>query len=356
MFLQFVLIWFPKKDLTDTFNDCNCFILLFCLPTFLYYYFYILLPAAETTSLEFIQVEKCIVSGISKTSLDGNEAYSLIYINFIQNGVSYLGSGCLTNQYKADSLNPIPPYKIIKMNDTFECGPGIIDYPKGNPFNNTNTTDISHQHKFRVLRAAGGHGGGGGGGHGSGSGGGHGSGSGGGHGNSGSSGRSSSINTRPSNQIHSYDSIYGKRYHPYHFMNDNSTCKQQYTFSQVKLPTWLCSDENINFKDLITPKTCWVHYYNQQTGYAQLNSKRRLNQRELKELSFVTFEYPIYYPKKSFEFIIVFVYFPLILTLNSIFQFTANIIVLKLYKEDNQAETDKLNYQQYSTSRNQNTI
>ncbi|EAS05813.2 transmembrane protein, putative (macronuclear) [Tetrahymena thermophila SB210] len=348
MFIQYVLIWHPETDMTRTLNACNCIILMICLPTFLYFYFAILLPAAETTDLEFIQVEKCVVSGITKTSLDGNEAYSLTYINFVQNGVSYLGSGCLTNQYQANSLNPIPPYKILKMNDTFECGPGIVDYPKGNPFNNTNVTDISH--RFRVLRAGG-------------SGGGHGGGGGGHSGSSHTSSRSSStrekyIDTRPSNRIHSYDPVYGNRYHPYPYYSTNtySTCKQQYTFSQVKLPTWLCSNENSNFKDLITPKTCWVHYYNVQTGYAQQNSKSRLNQRELKELSFVTFEYPIYYPKRSFSFIIVFVYYPLILALNSIFQYTANAIVLGLYNEDNQAETDQLNDLKQFESYSKNSV
>ncbi|KAL4477398.1 hypothetical protein ABPG74_002548 [Tetrahymena malaccensis] len=351
IFLQFVLIWQPESDQTACFNACSCVSLIICLPTFLYFYFAILLPAAETTNLQFIQVEKCVVSGISKTSLDGNEAYSLTYVNFMQNGASYLGSGCLTNQYQAYSLNPIPPFKIMKMNDTFECGPGIIDYPKGNPFSNPNVTDISH--RFRALRAggSGGHGGGGGG---------HGSSS---HGTTRSSSSSSSreryIDARPSNRIHSYDPVYGNRYHPYPYYGSTSsysTCVQQYTFSQVKLPTWLCSDENINFKDLITPKTCWVHYYNQETSSAQQNSKSRLNQRELKELSFVTFEYPIYYPKRSFSYIIVFVYFPLILALNSIFQYTANVIVLKLYNEDNQAETDKLNNQQQLDSYTKNSV
>ncbi|KAL4472237.1 hypothetical protein ABPG72_013870 [Tetrahymena utriculariae] len=132
----------------------------------------------------------------------------------------------------------------------------------------------------------------------------------------------------------------------FNLLDTYSTCKQQYTFSQIKLPTWLCSDEAIKFKDLVSPKTCWVHYYNQQTGLAQQNAKSRLNQRELKELAFVTFEYPVYYPKRSFSFIIVFVYYPLILTLNSIFQYTSNLIVLKLFYQDNQAETDKINQQQ----------
>ncbi|KAL4472238.1 hypothetical protein ABPG72_013871 [Tetrahymena utriculariae] len=203
MFVQFVLIWHPERDLTAAFNACNFLILIFCLPTFLYYCFAILLPAAETTNLEFKQVEKCAVSGITKTSLDGNEAYSLTYINFEQNGVSYIGSGCLTNQYQAYSLNPIPPYKILQMNETFECGPGIVDYPKGNPFNNTNVTDISQ--KFRILRA----GGSGGGGHGGGS-----------HGGTRSSSRTPStrekyIDSRPSQRVHSYDPVFGNRYHPY---------------------------------------------------------------------------------------------------------------------------------------------
>ncbi|KAL4477399.1 hypothetical protein ABPG74_002549 [Tetrahymena malaccensis] len=337
MFIQFVLIWHSERDLSAAFNACNFIIIIFCLPTFLYYCFAILLPAAEVTNLQFKQVEKCVVSGITKTSLDGNEAYSLTYINFEQNGVSYLGSGCLTNQYQAYSLNPVPPYKILQMNETFECGPGIVDYPKGNPFNNTNVTDISHQ--FRLLRAAG---------------------SGDDHRRGGDIGvnyvasrhipssREKYIDPRPSDKVHSFDPVFGNRYHPYPYYGKGtySKCKQQYTFSQIKLPTWLCSNEAIKFKDLVTPKICWVHYYNQQTGIAEQNAKSRLNQREIKELAFVTFEYPIYYPKRTFSFIIVFVYYPLILTLNSIFQYTSNLIVLKAPNQNNQTETDQINQQQ----------
>ncbi|EAS06792.2 transmembrane protein, putative (macronuclear) [Tetrahymena thermophila SB210] len=356
MLLQFILIWYPKRDLTFVFNACNYLILISCLPTFVYYYFIILLPSSEFKSLEFKQVENCVVSGITKTSLDGNEAYSLTYINFEQNGVSYLGSGCLTNQYQAYSLNPIPPYKTLKMNETFECGPGVVDYPKGNPFNNTNVTDIYH--RFRLLRGggSGGHGGGSGG-HGGG-GGVHGGGSHFGGGYRGCSSHYSSIEeyfkNRPSNRVHSYDPVYGNRYHPYPYYGKDidSNCKQQFTFSQVKLPTWLCSDENSNFKDLVTPRTCWVHYYNQKKGQAQQNAQSRLNQRQLQELAFITFEYPLYYPKKSFNFIIVFIYFPLILTINSIFQYTSNVIVLKLHNQDNQAETDNINQQREVNNKN----
>ncbi|EAR98218.2 transmembrane protein, putative (macronuclear) [Tetrahymena thermophila SB210] len=307
MIFQLSLCWTPNYNSRFIFNMSSCSIFTICLPTFIWFYMNVFSPLIF---LELKQVENCTASGILKTSLDGIEAYSLLYVEYTQEGHSYLGSACLTNQFQANYYNLVSPFRFYRYNDTFDCGPGIVDYPITKTNNkNQFQQDFNGQslnQNFDITNGA-----------------------------------QSQIVISPKNEYHrnsnqttSYNNKYGYRYHPYPYYGESSygMCLQNYTFSKVKIPTWMCGQDTQDFEILTKPKTCYVLYYNQDKNLAQQNAQNYLNQREQNELAVISFDQNIYYPKRVFTYIIIFLYYPLILSLNSFFQYSTDWAFEKVSK------------------------
>ncbi|KAL4449628.1 hypothetical protein ABPG74_007451 [Tetrahymena malaccensis] len=330
MIFQLALCWNPNFNQRLIFNMCSCSVFVICLPTFAWFYLNVFSPIIF---LDLKQVENCVASGILKTSLDGIEAYSLLYVEYTQEGNQYLGSACLTNQFQANYYNLVSPFRFYKYNDTFDCGPGIVDQPitKTNNKNSKNEFQKSfydydfNQEKYKPY------------------------------------GTQSQIvigvkgeYNRNSNQTTSYNNKYGYRYHPYPYYgkSDYGICLQNYTFSRVKIPTWMCGQDTQDFKTLTTPKTCYVLYYGWDQNMSQQNAKNYQNQREQSELAVISFDKDIYYPKRVLTFIILFFYYPLILSLNSFFQYSTDWAFEKVEKRKQKQQSNPNDLNEYSQINN----
>ncbi|KAL4487670.1 hypothetical protein ABPG73_004930 [Tetrahymena malaccensis] len=67
-----------------------------------------------------------------------------------------------------------------------------------------------------------------------------------------------------------------------------------YEFSQVKLPSWMCIPFDTDYEELVKTKNCYVHFFNSGKGQTKdqafLNSKNRLNVRDLQSFALISFK------------------------------------------------------------------
>ncbi|EWS73841.1 transmembrane protein, putative (macronuclear) [Tetrahymena thermophila SB210] len=121
-----------------------------------------------------------------------------------------------------------------------------------------------------------------------------------------------------------------KSHNPLAFMHygethcDQGQCSAPYKFSQVKLPSWMCLPFNTNYEDLIKTKNCYVHFYNsriekgQTQDQAYLNSKSRINVRNLEQFAFISFN-KLNVPFSQYFTFLVFTFCPFISSTNVLF-------------------------------------
>ncbi|EWS73839.1 transmembrane protein, putative (macronuclear) [Tetrahymena thermophila SB210] len=101
-------------------------------------------------------------------------------------------------------------------------------------------------------------------------------------------------------------------------------CSLPYKFSQVKLPSWMCLPFDINQEDLAKTKNCYVHFFNsriekgQTKDQAYLNSKSRMNVRDLQQFALISFN-KLNAPFSQYFTFLVFTFCPLISSLNVLF-------------------------------------
>ncbi|EAR97845.2 transmembrane protein, putative (macronuclear) [Tetrahymena thermophila SB210] len=97
-----------------------------------------------------------------------------------------------------------------------------------------------------------------------------------------------------------------------------------YQFSQVKLPSWMCLPFDTNYEDLVKTKNCYVHFYNsriekgQPKNQAYLNSKNRINVRDLEQFALISFN-KLNAPFSQYFAFLVFTFCPLISSTNVLF-------------------------------------
>ncbi|EAR97844.2 transmembrane protein, putative (macronuclear) [Tetrahymena thermophila SB210] len=101
-------------------------------------------------------------------------------------------------------------------------------------------------------------------------------------------------------------------------------CSLPYQFSQVKLPSWMCLPFDTNYEDLVQTKNCYVHFFNsriekdQPKDQAYLNSKNRINVRDLEQFALISFN-KLNAPFSQYFAFLVFTFCPLISSTNVLF-------------------------------------
>ncbi|KAL4454722.1 hypothetical protein ABPG74_021927 [Tetrahymena malaccensis] len=95
-----------------------------------------------------------------------------------------------------------------------------------------------------------------------------------------------------------------------------------YEFSQVKLPSWMCIPFDTDYEELVKTKNCYVHFFNSGKGQTKdqafLNSKNRLNVRDLQSFALISFK-ELNAPFNQYFCFLVFSFCPLISTTNILF-------------------------------------
>ncbi|EWS73840.1 transmembrane protein, putative (macronuclear) [Tetrahymena thermophila SB210] len=123
-------------------------------------------------------------------------------------------------------------------------------------------------------------------------------------------------------------------------------CSIPYKFSQVKLPSWMCLPFDTYYEDLVQTKNCYVHFFNssiekgQPKDQAYLNSKNRINVRDLEQFALISFN-KLNAPFSQYFAFLVFTFCPLISSLNVLF--IGLIEYLDQYIKDITYKNKKLN-------------
>ncbi|EAR97843.1 transmembrane protein, putative (macronuclear) [Tetrahymena thermophila SB210] len=105
---------------------------------------------------------------------------------------------------------------------------------------------------------------------------------------------------------------------------NQGACSLPYKFSQVKLPSWMCLPLDTNYQDLVKTKNCYVHFFNskiekdQPKDQAYLNSKNRINVRDLEQFALISFN-KLNAPFSQYFAFLVFTFCPLISSSNVLF-------------------------------------
>ncbi|EAR97847.2 transmembrane protein, putative (macronuclear) [Tetrahymena thermophila SB210] len=105
---------------------------------------------------------------------------------------------------------------------------------------------------------------------------------------------------------------------------DQGQCSTPYKFSQVKLPSWMCLPFDTNYEDLVKTKNCYVHFFNsriekgQPKNQAYLNSKSRVNVRDLEQFALISFK-RLNAPFSQYFAFLVFTFCPFISSTNVLF-------------------------------------
>ncbi|KAL4473707.1 hypothetical protein ABPG74_022571 [Tetrahymena malaccensis] len=278
IFIQWFLIWKPGYDLTQLFNTINVIMFIICLPIFFGVFFAVFHP---TASLNFKNAQKCQLVGQLKKWIEYTEQYSILYINFEYEGKQYLGQACASNFFQASTTSRILPYKFYYKNDQMACGPSDKNrtspqYHRLLPQYNLNKTDIIRND--RVLKGR-------------------------------SSGRSSSRSI-------SYSTP--------------GTCYNNYKWSQVKIASWLCQDNDFDVEDYMEPQDCYVNFFSNNEAF--LNGINRSAMKVQSNFPLIAYQPQAYFPQTDLICLIVFSYYNWILSFNSIFLYTSNCIILMIRK------------------------
>ncbi|KAL4504016.1 hypothetical protein ABPG72_022646 [Tetrahymena utriculariae] len=211
-FIQWLVFWKPKRDLSFGFNIYNLIMFIICSPIFFGVIFGIFHP---TASLEFKQAQNCQVIGKQSNWIGFTEKYSIIYINFEYEGKQYLGQACASNLYQAKTSSPILPYKFYYKFDRIQCGPidgNSTDPQYYNRILSQNYFNQNIQHNnYRTLKR------------------------------SRSGGRSSRSRRRGSS---------------------SDSCNRSYLWVKVKIASWLCMENELDVEDYMEPQSCYVNFFN----------------------------------------------------------------------------------------------
>ncbi|KAL4504252.1 hypothetical protein ABPG72_021090 [Tetrahymena utriculariae] len=226
---------------------------------FLCMYFVIYYPLQSMT---FESFNDCQVSGKLTKNLQGSESYSILYVNFKYKDQNMLGYACQSNQ-NTNSLGDEPyPYKFITNGTYYNC-----ENPK------------KYQSSFDVAPRA--------------------------------------IAFSKRQRV-----VMNTQTNYYHSRSRTNTGRikgcEPYNFSQVKIPSWACEDFNLSYEKLTKSQKCYVNFYENEDK-AKENSKSRLDLRGVNNFAFVSFSYPLNYDKDGFSYIVIFAYYPLLISFDLIF-------------------------------------
>ncbi|KAL4491152.1 hypothetical protein ABPG73_013221 [Tetrahymena malaccensis] len=227
--------------------------------TFFVMYFVIFYP---TQSITFEPVNDCQVQGKLTKNLQGSESYSMLYVNFKYKGQNMLGYGCQSNQNTRTVGGEPFPYKFITNGTYYDCV---------NPVKDQNSYDVAPQ-KIALSK------------------------------------RQRVVIYNQNNYYHS-----SSRQN-----RGKSKGCQPYNFSQVKIPSWVCVDFKMSQDNLTKPQKCYVNFYNNEDK-AYENAQERRELRGVNNFALISFQYPLYYQQDAFNYMIIFAYYPLLLSFDLIY-------------------------------------
>ncbi|KAL4465246.1 hypothetical protein ABPG74_001960, partial [Tetrahymena malaccensis] len=218
-----------------------------------------------TASLEFQQAQNCQIEGQFNLLFNGNEKYSILYLNFEFENQNYLGMACASNQNEGNISSFVSPFKFYSYKNVSSV---IICSTSTNRFL------ITSQHQ--------------------------------------------------------------------------DYCTDNYTTSQIKLASWLCINRKFDLDELMKPQPCYVNFFGDK---AKQNGLERNNLLGVMEFPLISYSLHAYFPKLDLIFLIIFCYYNALLTLNSIFQYSTDFMLIKCINKQQQNQQQQ---QQQNKDQEQN--
>ncbi|KAL4473709.1 hypothetical protein ABPG74_022573 [Tetrahymena malaccensis] len=256
MLIEYYLIWKKKLEFSRKFRCFNLSLILITLPTFVALYY---IFYYESTSYQFEKVDNCQIVGKISSNLESNENYSILYVDFEYQGQKLLGYACSSNQYQGLISEKIKPGIFYNQGDAIPCN------------KRKNQTEYIQSFLGQDVQSQ------------------------------------ESVPTQQSQLKKVYSQIYTR-----------GECSLPYSFSSVKLPSWYCLEKNFDLEKYMKPQSCYMNLYKHE-AFALKNGINRENLRSSSDFAAITFSSPNYYPKLDLVLLVMFLYYPFIISLNLIF-------------------------------------
>ncbi|KAL4510484.1 hypothetical protein ABPG72_004638 [Tetrahymena utriculariae] len=259
MALYYYSFWRTQKQQLRCFALVNLILILCSGASFFGIYFGVF---NKTLSYSLQKVSNCQIIGSMTTNISGGEKYSILYVNFEKDGVNMMGYGCKSNLYNADLFQKINPSDFYFYNSRIPC-----DNDSSNrllsQFNLYQNSELKHQ----VI-----------------------------------------------------ENIDNNLYEQKRKLQQNKDdCVNYYSFSEVKLPSWMCMPSSTSYEEMIQQKTCYIsQYQNYSFGSKDKPYQNALERKPLQKLSsfiIVDFE-DLAVPIKYMIPLIIFTFYPFIISTN----------------------------------------
>ncbi|EAR85736.2 transmembrane protein, putative (macronuclear) [Tetrahymena thermophila SB210] len=253
MIFYYFMFWRPQSNRIYTYNFINT--LLFIASIWIYFdTFYGIYH--KTLDIKLQEVSQCKVIGKETVDLGGVEFYSILYVDFVYNNQQLLGYSCQSSLSKEQANSKISPNEFYFKRDKIAC-------------------DYYSQDSIGVLQSE--------------------------------------------SQANGYQQQHLKSNKDIIYQNSQPIpgCYNQYTFSDVKLPSWLCIPSDFPFQTMIDSEKCYLNFYG-DISKAQQNALSRAALKDVQDFALITYnQIPI--PKWTYQPLLIFDFNILIISLNSIY-------------------------------------
>ncbi|EAR92394.2 transmembrane protein, putative (macronuclear) [Tetrahymena thermophila SB210] len=268
--VQYTCCWYQVYRFTFFFELCSLIVFVVCLPVFFGVFFGCFHP---TASVELVQAQNCQMIGQLSNFIENTEKYSILYINFEFEGQKYLGQACASNFHDSHIFNEAPAYYFYSKYEGIKCGSS-----------DGNRTDPQYPYS-RLL----------------------------------------SQNNFNQTELESKKRFLAR-------VSSTPGCLRDYTWSQVKIASWLCQSRGYDVEKLMEPQSCYVNFYKGRKAVE--NGIQRSPMRDSSNFPLITYQPHAYYPVSDLVCLIVFTYYSWILSLSCIFNRTNKCIRRKIKKRN----------------------
>ncbi|KAL4463865.1 hypothetical protein ABPG74_005802 [Tetrahymena malaccensis] len=208
----------------------------------------------KTLNIQLQEVSQCEVIGKETINLGGAELYSILYIDFVYNNQQLLGYSCQSSISKSNINYKISPNQFYFKRDKIAC-----DY-----YNQDSNDTFYPQEQAKNIQQY-----------------------------------------QSTNDINHYNAQKIPR------------CYNYYTFSDVKLPSWLCIPSDFPYQTMIDSENCYLNFYgNKQIAYQ--NALNRTALKDVQDFALITYnKIPI--PIWTYQPLLIIDFNMLIISLNSFY-------------------------------------
>ncbi|KAL4510487.1 hypothetical protein ABPG72_004641 [Tetrahymena utriculariae] len=260
MILYYFMFWRPQSNRINIYNFINT--LLFISSIWIYFdTFYGIYN--KTLDIKLQEVSQCQVLGKETINLGGVELYSILYVDFVYNNQKLLGYSCQSSMSKGKANSKISPNEFYFKRDKIAC-------------------DYYNQDSAGVLYPI------------------------------------NQAQNLKQEQLQSTDNITYQKKQP------TPGCYNYYTFSDVKLPSWLCIPSDFPFQAMITSENCYLNLYGDKSTAYQ-NALNRTALKDVQDFALITYN-KIPMPKWTYQPLLIFDFNMLILSLNSFYFYIVFLI------------------------------